>query len=575
MGKIKTLKEEVFRKIAAGEVVERPLSVVKELVENAIDAGADEIRVDIMEGGKRSIQVSDNGEGFAPEDIETAFKRHSTSKISQLSDFDSLNTLGFRGEALPSILEVSKVCLRTSDNQEGTGLECRFEDNQLIHQEGIAFAQGTSIEIRDLFYNFPVRKKFLKSDRTEITQVISYLEQAALVNYHIAFSLSHNNRDVFSYNKTTQLKERLYQVFGKELLDDLQEVSHDNLRYTFYGFLSKLNTGVAVKKHQYFFVNRRPVRERTLIAALNNTYKNYLEKYKSPVAVVLLDIPPQEIDVNVHPMKLEIKFENTSNIYQFIKGAIDQSFGRSPDPLEGVSYGGYSGSSHRGSSHAPSFDPATPNLEAQVAESGGEGFSQSSLFDGNFYSEDGFFLLGQYKNSYIIIEKEETLMIVDQHNAQERVNFDRLKAQYRDNKIATINPLFPLVIELSASETHAMDQGKLELLAKIGFAIEPMGANAFDVKSFPQVLEEKSIKDAILTILHMDEGQGESEFEDRVLAEVACKSAIKINTPLHPEKMKTIVRELFKTGNPYFCPHKRPIIIDFTLDKIEKLMKRK
>jgi len=326
MGKIKELEAEVFRKIAAGEVVERPFSVVKELVENSIDAGADEIRVEIREGGKSLIKVSDNGEGFEPDDVETAFKRHSTSKITQLSDFNELDTLGFRGEALPSILEVSKITLKSACNNEGKGISCRLENNQITEKEEIAFNKGTTIEVRELFYNFPVRRKFLKSERTELNQIVSFLEQTALTNFHISFSLSNNDKTVFMYNKTPALKDRIYQVFGKEFLDTLQEVDFENNQYQVTGFISKLNTGVSVKKYQYFFVNKRPIREKTLFASLNNTFRDYLEKSRSPIAILALKIPPSEIDVNIHPMKLEIKFENSSAIYQLLRWAIESSF---------------------------------------------------------------------------------------------------------------------------------------------------------------------------------------------------------------------------------------------------------
>ncbi len=568
MGKIKTLKEEVFRKIAAGEVVERPLSVVKELVENAIDANASEIKVEIQHGGKEMIRVSDNGEGFQPEDIEPAFARHSTSKISELADFNHLTTLGFRGEALSSILEVSKIKLRTSANTEGKGTCCAFENNQLTGQEEIAFNQGTTIEVRDLFYNFPVRKKFLKSERTELNQIIAFLEPISLVNYHISFSLVNDSRTLFMYNKVSNLSERIYQVFGKDFLDTLQEVNFEYLQYKLTGFISKLNTGVSVKKYQYFFVNKRPIREKTLIAALNNTFQDYLEKHKSPVGILILDIPPHEVDVNIHPMKLEIKFENASAIYQLIKGAVAKAFGREPEPAADIHYPIFPGQSkEQGFPQAPF--PASENRPPQPS------FAQARLFAQDFYSEQGFYLLGQYKNSYIIVEKDEALLIIDQHNAQERINFDRLKTQYQEDKIAAISPLFPIIIELTPSEISLLDDTKKKLLERMGFDIQPMSANAFDVKRFPQILAEKNIKDTILTILQLQEGEDQAKFEDQVLAEIACKGAVKVNTRLHPEQMKSIVNDLFDSTNPHFCPHKRPIIIDFTLEQIEKLLKRK
>jgi len=254
MSKIKALKKEVYNKIAAGEVVERPLSVVKELVENSIDSGADDIKIEIFDAGERSIKVDDNGDGFDAEDIEIAFDRHSTSKLSELSDFDDLDTLGFRGEALPSILEVSKIKLKTSDNNNREGVYCLFEDRELKKREGIAFNKGTSIEVIDLFYNFPVRRKFLKSNRTELNQIISFVEKIALVNFKISFSLANDNKSILSYGKVNLLKDRIYQVFGKDFLEELQQLNFEQDFYRLNGFVSRLNKGVSLKKYQFFLL---------------------------------------------------------------------------------------------------------------------------------------------------------------------------------------------------------------------------------------------------------------------------------------------------------------------------------
>lgn len=596
MAKIKTLKEDVYKKIAAGEVVERPLSVVKELVENSIDAGADAITVEILEGGKRLIKISDNGSGFDPEDIEQAFKNHSTSKLTELSDFDTLCTLGFRGEALPSILEVSLIQVETSNNDDGSGLRCVFENGQLQEKVAIACNRGTTIAVRDLFYNFPVRMKFLKAERTELNQVISFLEPVALVNFGISFELVHNGKTVFIYKKAENLKERIYQVFGKDFLDGLQEVNFVSENYSFKGFVSRLNTGASVKKHQYFFVNGRPVKEKTLMASLNNSFERYLEKHRYPVGILLLTIPPGEVDVNIHPMKLEIKFEDSNRIYRFIKHGIDSTFsghagmGFQGGPLPGVNFSPFRGDPavdfSRGRSGvgyvSGSFPGGIPGGDTQMPymppagrtdmEPRGD-YDQAQLFAGSFLNEEDFILIGQFKNSYILIEKGDELLIVDQHNAQERVNFDKLKQQYGENNVVSISPLFPVILELSTSEAGKLNDEKMAMLEKIGFRLEPLSGNSFDVKAFPQVLEEKSIRDTVLEILHMPEDP--VSVEDRVLAEVACKSAIKVNHKLYPDQMKAIVKNLFKSSNPYFCPHKRPIIVDFTLEDIEKRLKRK
>lgn len=561
MSKIKALKKEVYNKIAAGEVVERPLSVVKELVENSIDSGADDIKIEIFDAGERSIKVDDNGDGFDAEDIEIAFDRHSTSKLSELSDFDDLDTLGFRGEALPSILEVSKIKLKTSDNNNGEGVYCLFEDRELKKREGIAFNKGTSIEVIDLFYNFPVRRKFLKSNRTELNQIISFVEKIALVNFKISFSLANDNKSILSYGKVNLLKDRIYQVFGKDFLEELQQLNFEQDFYRLNGFVSRLNKGVSLKKYQFFFVNNRPIREKTLIACLNNTFVKYLEKHKSPVCILMLKIPPKEVDANIHPQKIEIKFKDSNAIYQFIKRSIDNSFLNSNEFNVNIKY---------------DFRK-TPDISDYIFKGqrsyDGELTQSQSLFDETSFFEDDFTLIGQYKNSYIIVEKDEELLIIDQHNAHERINFDKLKKDFHETRVTSVSPLFPVIIEFSESEIARLNESKNQILEKIGFEMEPLSRNSFDIKKFPQIVEEQNIKDSILSIIYLK--KDEINFEDKVLSIVACKSAIKVNHKLYPEEMKKIVRDLFKTSNPYFCPHKRPIIIKFTLKDIEKMLKRK
>jgi len=604
MGKVKTLRQDVYKKIAAGEVVERPLSVVKELVENALDAGADNIKVEINEGGKQLIRVTDNGSGFAPEDILTAFQNHSTSKISELSDFDTLSTLGFRGEALPSILEVSKITLKTANNTEGRGVLCIFSEGRLQQKDDIAFSQGTFIEVKDLFYNFPVRKKFLKTERTEYNQIISFLEPVSLVHFDKSLELVHNGKTVFLYEKTNSLKDRIYQVFGKDYLDSLQEVNFGEDNYGVNGFISRLNTGVSTKKHQFFFVNSRPIREKTLIASLNNTFEKYLEKSRNPAAVLMLKIPPQEVDVNIHPMKLEIKFENANAIYKLIKHTIESTLGMAngagisggmdftTGPMPGSSIGfnrpatsndSWRGGGSQQQNWSSSFPASNRNFNRTSISMEGQkpipqtDYEQAQLYTGGFMDEEDFFIIGQYKNSYILVEKNTDLLLIDQHNAQERVNFDQLKKEYQEDQVVSMSPLFPVIIELTPSEAQALEGQKMDLLTRLGFRLESLGGNTFDIKSFPQILGEKNLKEAIRTVIHLDitSKEDETAFEDQILAEVACKSAIKVNHKLYPDQMKTIVKNLFKTSNPYFCPHKRPIIVEFTLEQIEKMLKRK
>ena len=555
MGKIHQLEESVYKKIAAGEVVERPLSVVKELVENAIDAGAVRIAVSLRAGGKDGIRVEDDGEGFSRDDVEPAFRRHSTSKLTVLDDLDRLETLGFRGEALPSILEVAQVELQTADNDDGAGVRMVFRDGERVASEEIACKRGTVIEVKDLFYNFPVRRKFLKSDRTEMGRIVSFLEQLALAHYQITFSLENNGKSTFVYDRTASLRERVYQVLGKEALDKLQEVDFSPFPYRVRGLVSRLNTGVTQKKFQFFFINRRLVREKTLFAALNRTFEKYLEKHHHPVAVLLVDFPANEVDVNVHPMKLEIRFKDSGAAFRLIRDAITLSLAAVPLQEE----------------------PAAPRSEAEfsgpprVFEFAGA-TEEPGLFPQAAQGDD-FRIIGQYKDSYILVEREGELLIIDQHNAHERVNYDRLKRGYEENGVVTVAPLFPLVLDLTSSEHAALTEEKQAVLEKMGFELVPLSGTSFDVKKFPQVLHEKRVREAVSAIL--DREEGDVHFEDRVLAQVACKSAVKVNHPLQVEEMRAIVRDLFATTNPHFCPHRRPIVVNIGLEEIEKRMRRR
>lgn len=559
MGKIVTLKEEIYRKIAAGEVVERPLSVVKELVENSLDAGSETIRIDLEHAGKTMVRVTDDGTGFDVDDIEVAFRRHSTSKFREFSDFDTLNTLGFRGEALPSILEVSDIDLETSPGEEGDGLKYCFREGVLSNKETIAYPRGSSITVRNLFYNYPVRKKFLKSDRSEMNQITGFLEQVVLVNYKVSFELNHNGKMVFSYNGVQELRERSYQVFGKEFTDVMTDINFEYFGYGINGMISKLNTGVSGKKRQFFFVNGRNVREKTLYAALNSTFLRYLEKSRSPAGILLLEIPPGEVDVNIHPMKLEIKFEDSSRVFQLIKKGIESSMGENRGfPADEI---------------APKeISPyAYEKFRESIPES--SGFSPQNLFERDISEEDDFIVIGQYRDSYIIIEMGGDLMVVDQHNADERSNFDKLKKDYAEKRTMMVSPLFPLIIELTPGEIELLDEEKKDVLKNAGFDMEYMGGNSYDIKGYPQILNERSVPDTVREILGIE--SDEVNFEDRALAEIACKSSIKVNYKLQYDQMRKVVRKLFLSSNPWFCPHKRPIIINFSIDTIEKSLKRK
>ncbi|MCJ7582511.1 MAG: DNA mismatch repair endonuclease MutL, partial [Candidatus Aminicenantes bacterium] len=316
MNRIALLPSDVSQKIAAGEVIERPFSVIKELVENSLDAQATEIKVELVEGGKRLLRVTDNGYGMSRDDALLAFERHSTSKISTEDDLDHIRTLGFRGEALPSISSVSRITLKTSEKDESHGTFIEREGEEVLRIEDIAFPQGTCIEVADLFFNLPVRKKFLRSERSEMGQVVKYLTQAALASPEVRFSLFHGKRKVFDFPRVAHLKERIFQVFGGDILDRVLEVNSKDGPLALFGYASNPPTGRRDRKQQYFYVNKRPVKDSTLQAALNLSYKSFLEKDHSAESFLFLSLPFTDVDVNVHPTKTEVKFIDSSAIFR-------------------------------------------------------------------------------------------------------------------------------------------------------------------------------------------------------------------------------------------------------------------
>jgi DNA mismatch repair protein MutL len=554
------LAETVFRKIAAGEVIERPLSAVKELVENAIDAGANAVTVELVAGGKQSIRVEDDGSGFAADDIEIAFQRHTTSKLNELEDLDRLQTLGFRGEALPSIKEVADIELFSADNDLGQGWHCRFRNGRLFEKEACACRRGSIIVVSRLFADFPVRAKFMKSDQGELRPITAFLEVTALARPAIAFSLRHNGRSVFSYPAATGLRERIYQVFGKEFMDGLLDVDFQSGDYRLAGFISASQTGVSGKGRQFFIVNGRPVKEKTILAAFNNTYQSYLEKSRSPAGILHLTIPAGQIDVNIHPMKLEIRFLDGSRVYHLIKNAIDDAMGRPGRPSAETASA--SGLFPRESGFV------SPEREG-AAGPGGFVFTETPASLG-----DDFRVLGQFLNSYIVVEKNAELLIIDQHNARERVLFERLKAGYQTGNAASAQALFPLLLELSPDERLALDEEKMAFFKTSGFDIRTLSGAAVEIKAFPQFLAEAEIKETLRAALQQASGDG-LPAEERLLAAMACRNAVKVNQRLQPEQMRALVKDLFACENPYLCPHRRPIIVTLTLADIEKQLKRR
>ncbi len=565
MAKIRKLSKNVSQKIAAGEVIERPSSVAKELVENSLDAGADDIRVELLTGGKGLVQVTDNGCGMSREDARLCFESHATSKISREDDLQRISTLGFRGEALASISAVSRVTLKTSEEAGKKGTLLIREEGKLQKEADIAFPRGTSLEVKDLFFNLPARKKFLRSERAELNRVVKYMTNAALSYPEVKFFLKHGSRKVFDYPAVKSLKERIFQVHGRTLLEGLMNVDSHDEELRLLGFTSRPPLARGDRRLQLFFVNNRPVRDNTIQAALNQAYRGLLEKGQFAAAFLFLEVPLTEVDVNVHPAKAEVRFRDNRSIFQFIYRSIGNTVLKElgvkeiyPKQKEGK-------------------EPAYKIQERQhppLLYHKGESLTYSGKpFPVQEEEKAGPHVLGQYLNFYIIAADDKGILIIDQHNAHERVLFEEYRQIDRGKKWPCKMALTPLLFELSPSQVVSLEENR-ELLQETGFRVDSMGGTSYALKEYPDIFKESEAKAVFFSIL---EGVGLEKIEKKkhlILATMACKTAIKAGESLSLEKMAYLVEELFKTENSALCPHGRPIVLRISKQEIEKGLKR-
>jgi DNA mismatch repair protein MutL len=574
MGIIRKLEDAVARKIAAGEVVERPVSVVKELVENALDAQASDIRVELLEGGKGQIKVSDNGRGMSPEDALLCFESHATSKIAQADDLERIATLGFRGEALSSIAAVSRVTLQTSEGTDAPGTSVRIEGKTHTESSDIAFPQGTSVEVRDLFFNLPARKKFLRSTRAELNRITRLLTDMALAYPHVRFALSHGERVLFDFPAVAGLKERLYQIFGKDFLDRTLTLDYTEGEQRLQGFASRPPSARRDRKHQFAFINGRLVKDPTVQAALNQAYRNFLEKDQSPEAVLFLEVPFAEIDVNVHPAKSEVRFLDSRSVFSFVYRCLEQALLKEmglkqvyPEPA-GTQTARPSGVKEMSQTDligrpVPSSTPypARPQSRGAEQQPGPEGESRGPR------------VLGQYLDMYIVAEDREGILIIDQHNAHERILFDQFLKIDQEKQWPRKLPLHPLVVELTPGQILSLEEN-MTLLEESGFRVDAMGGQSYALKEFPDIFGEAEAVDVLLSLLEEVGQEQIDKKRHRLLSTMACKSAVKAGEALDPERMAYLVEELFKTSNSALCPHGRPVTLRLRRGEIDKALGR-
>jgi DNA mismatch repair protein MutL len=650
MGRIRVLSDQVANQIAAGEVVERPASVVKELLENSLDAGATRIRVEIEAGGRKLIRIVDNGHGMGRDDALLAFERHATSKLRSSDDLLSIATLGFRGEALPSIASVARVSLETRAAEDEVGTVMEIAGGKLLRVEDAGLPEGTTIAVRDLFFNTPARRKFLRAEQTELGHVAALVTHYALANPGKHFELHSATQALLIAPAVANAGERLYQIFGRETFESLIPVAAEidfaraglpepppwkrEQNYAapepgfvrLSGFVSKPELQKLNRNSIYVFVNGRLIRDKLILHAFNEAYRNIIPPTSFPVVLLFLEMPPQEVDVNVHPAKTEVRFRQGSFVHDFVRDSVRTALMNARPAasfFQALSGGARASESLMVDvSPLPSVDGAVFEPRALMVEEsegaidpgdvagfalrerlvppspGRLGFSGPGMAVG--YEEAvGATLtelaeesvgsqatlnglaslkpLGQLRDSFILAVNEEGLWIIDQHVAHERVLFEKILRERQVEAVQRQRLLMPVLVEL-LPEQMVTFAAIAEELERNGFEAEPFGPRTLAVKATPVGLEGKELERVLEEVLGVTEKSAQVENEElrrtRIAASIACHAAIKVNMVLEPAKIDWLLRELGKTEHPMSCPHGRPIALRYSLRDIQRAFQR-
>ena len=567
MARIKQLSKNLINQIAAGEVIERPVSVVKELVENAIDAGSTKISIEIS-NNCRDIRVADNGSGIHPDDIMLAFSKHATSKIETVEDLYSIETLGFRGEALSSIISIAKLSCttRTKDYDYGLKVEC---ENSEVNKTQIGCAVGTIMNVKDLFYNIPARLKFLKSEKTEFAYIQELIQSLALINSNIAFELKNNDKTILKTNGLGNLLNTIKEVFSRDTANNLKEVlKTDELSgLKLSGYVSTPDYTRSSKKYN-IYINSRTVKCQVFQKAIDTAYKNMVAKGKYPFVVLNLELPPTDVDVNVHPSKKEVRYKNTNQIFSFIYSAIDMALSNYVERPVTDTISVVELKTEQIKPQKPSEDvyisdlkPIKPIQEVylqpkrELPKTVTPNIEQKSIVQiPEVQEEETEKIIGQYKKTYILIEKDDGLEIVDQHIAEERYIYEKLKTQ---REIASQILFLSDVIEVSPTEAQIIRDNK-DKFAHFGFEIEVLNDKEVTFKKVPQLLSRVSTKEILSDILENLDGDI-AGLEEHILITTSCKAAVKAGQELSLFQMQEIIKKWRKCEKPYTCPHGRPI----------------
>lgn len=603
MQKIKQLDDILANKIAAGEVIERPANVVKELVENSIDANSNKIDVIIEEGGLNLIQVIDNGEGMVKEDALLCFSRHATSKIKDEQDLFCIQTLGFRGEAIPSIASISNFELKTSTGEKGTTVIYQY--GKFISCDESDCKKGTDIKVKKLFQNVPARLKYIRSINAEFANIQTYLERLSLSHPDISFTLINNGKIVYKTNGNGNLLEVISNIYGLNVAKNMIPVNFEDDEFTVSGFISKIDINRASKNHIVTMVNSRVVKNKITTDSINNAYRRYLVDKRFPIAIVNIEIDPFLVDVNVHPSKLEVRFSKEYKlkdlVYQGISDALSKVNLTYSPPV---------------TNSRPKFVPDLQQMDFEFKydeQSNDEKIENENILDKRVYQETilenkidtineskkeyivpdkqiveskiepkpkimkkKLLVKGQIHGSYIICEDDTGMYIVDQHAGQERINYEYYLEKYANLDLSMRDLLVPITLEYPMSEFLIIEERK-QMLAKLGINLEIFGDNGYVIKQLPMWMqnidEHVFIEDMVTQLLH-DNKVDVIKLQEHAIATLSCKASLKANTHLSQEGMQNLIDNLMCCDNPYVCPHGRPTIIYYSTYEIEKLFKR-
>ena len=578
MSKIKVMSESLANKIAAGEVVERCASVVKELVENSIDAKSTDIKIELISSGVKSIKVTDNGIGMDREDAKLCFISHATSKLINEEDLYNISTLGFRGEALPSIASVSYVIIKTCDGVDSVTYE--IEDGKIVKEYSSDLRKGTSIEVKDLFYNTPARLKYLSSLYTELSNITQVISREALSHTNIRFTLINDGNIILKTNGSNNLLKTINDLYGIKISKKMLEVKCENDDYEVYGYISLPEITKSNRNHIITMVNGRVVRNSELNKAINDAYFKYKFENRYPIVVLQINVDPSLIDVNIHPSKMDIKFSNFEELKQMIFDSIQNVL----------------------NNHflAPTIDYSNIKVETKNEKIDTKEEVKEYVF--NFNNEENTikeekenynyqetdikeekrefpFLepVGQVCGTYIVCTSNTGMYLIDQHAAAERVNYEKYKDMMKNPKKDTIDMLFPINIEYPKEEFIIIKE-HLDFIKSLGIEIEEFGNTSFMIRSHPtwykEGLEEEFIRNILEKIIVMNKNFDLERFNDSISALMACKASIKANEPISIEESKALIENLKKCNNPFNCAHGRPTIIHYPKYELDKLFKR-